>query len=87
MLLSEFKNLESVKSGKTFTITFIKKNGEVRVMNARLGVKKHLKGGTLKYDPSKYNLLGCYDMQSGGYRMINFDTITEIKVGGEVFAY
>jgi len=87
MLLQEFKELKSVQTGKTFTITFIKKDETVRVMNARLGVKKHLKGGTLRYNPANYNLLGCYDMQNGGYRMINFDTIKQIKVDGKVFNY
>ena len=33
---------------------FIKKNGDDRKLNGRLCVKKHLKGGELKYNPSDY---------------------------------
>ena len=52
-------------------------------MNARLGVKKHLKGGTLAFDPSERNLLPVFDMQKEGYRMINASTILNIKIGGK----
>ena len=30
---------------KIFKATFLKKNGDVREMNCKIGVKKHLKGG------------------------------------------
>jgi hypothetical protein len=52
-------------------------------MNARLGVKKHLKGGSLAFDPSERNLLPVFDMQKEGYRMINASTILTIKIGGK----
>lgn len=81
MKVNEFK--EMVADGKIFTVEFIKKDGTLRKMNARLGVKKHLKGGTLAFDPSERNLLPVFDMQKEGYRMINASTILTIKIGGK----
>ena len=40
--------------GKFFTVVFVKKDGTTRVMNARLGVSKHLKGGQSTLDPAQY---------------------------------
>jgi hypothetical protein len=67
--------------GKFFTVTFIKKDGSERVMNARLGVKKYLKGGTLKYDPAEFNYITVYDMGAKGYRTVNANTIQKLKIG------
>jgi hypothetical protein len=67
--------------GKFFTVTFIKLDGSERVMNARLGVKKYLKGGTLKYNPEDFNYITVYDMGSKGYRIVNANTIQKLKIG------
>ena len=67
--------------GKFFTVTFIKKDGSERVMNARLGVKKYLKGGELKFNPSEMGLIPVYDMGAKGYRMVNTNTIKNLKIG------
>ena len=67
--------------GKFFTVTFIKKDGSERVMNARLGVKKYLRGGELKYDPAEFNYITVYDMGAKGYRMVNANTIQNLKIG------
>jgi hypothetical protein len=64
-------------NGKIFTVVFIKKDGSERTMNARLGVKKHLKGGTSTLDADKY--ITVFDMQAGGYRAINRETIQSVK--------
>jgi hypothetical protein len=67
--------------GKFFTVKFIKKDGSERVMNARLGVKKYLKGGTLKYDPAEFNYITVYDMGAKDYRTVNANTIQNLKIG------
>lgn len=67
--------------GKFFTVTFIKKDGSERVMNARLGVKKYLKGGELKYNPAEMGMIPVYDMGAKGYRMVNTNTIKNLKIG------
>lgn len=70
--------LEAIKTGKFFTVKFIKKNGELRELNGRLGVKKHLKGGELGYDPAAFNYIIVFDVVAKGYRTINVDTVTEL---------
>jgi hypothetical protein len=59
------------------TVTFRKKDGTVRKMNARVGVTKHLKGGVSLLDPNQY--VTVWDVQKEGYRAINRDTIIEVK--------
>lgn len=67
------------------TVTFIKKNGEKRVMNGRRGVKVARKGGKLKYNPVEKGLITFYDIQAQGYRMINVNTILNIKANGKEY--
>ena len=77
-------NLINQTNGKMFTVEFVKKSGEKRVMNARTGVKKHLRGGdsTIK---DKSNLISVYDVKTGGYRCINVDTLLAAKIGGKEY--
>jgi len=83
--LEDAKNLLKNTKGKFFTVTFIKKDGTERVMNARLGVKVYLKGGTLAYDAESKGLLPVYDMKAKDYRMININTITQVKIGNNTY--
>ena len=41
------------KPNTIFSVVFLKKNGEIRRMNCLLGVKKHIKGGKLKFNPKE----------------------------------
>lgn len=66
-------------NGKMVTVTFVKKNGNVRVLNGRLGVKKYLKGN-LNTKSSDY--ITIYDVKNKGYRSINRDTILGLRAGG-----
>jgi hypothetical protein len=79
--IEELRELLLGTNGKIFTATFIKKNGEVRDINARLGVKSYIKGtGSPSYTLRKdnpYQLV--FDLQKQGYRAINMDTLTAIK--------
>lgn len=79
------KTLIKNTKGKFFTVTFIKKDGTTRVMNARLGVKAYLRGGSLPYDPEPKGLLPVFDVKTGDYRMININTITNLKIGKDVY--
>jgi len=73
--------------GRIFTVIFIKRsNKERRVMNARFGVHRYVKGVGLGYDPKAHRLIGCYDVTKEpgkGYRMINLDSILELKIDGK----
>ena len=64
---------------KIFTVSFTKKDGSLRLMNARRGVTKGVKGVGMSYDPSKKGLVVVFDMQKQAFRMINANTIHEIK--------
>jgi len=66
-----------------FSVKFIKKDGSERKMNCRLNVKKGVKGVGMAYDPIEKGLLPVYDMEKGGFRMINLNTILELKIKGE----
>ena len=70
-----------IKDGKIFSVEFIKKDGSTRLMNARFGVKKHLRGGELAYDASSKNLIPVFDLTKKEYRMINVSTIKKFKKG------
>ncbi len=74
-------NLINSTAGKIFTATFVKKTGEVRTINCRLGVTKHLRGGT-STTAHKSNLVTVYDMQSKGYRCINLDSLISVTISG-----
>jgi hypothetical protein len=74
--MNHIENILNSK-GKIFTVTFTKKDGTTRVMNCRLGVTKHLKGGESTLNPNEY--ITVYDMQNKGYRAINRQTIIDVK--------
>jgi hypothetical protein len=74
--MNHIENILNSK-GKIFTVTFTKKDGTIRVMNCRLGVTKHLKGGESTLNPNEY--ITVYDMQNKGYRAINRQTIIDVK--------
>jgi hypothetical protein len=71
-------------NGKFISVTFVKKDGSIRVLVGRLGVKKHLKGGESTLDADKY--ITIFDTQNGGYRAINRDTIQSVRIDGVEFA-
>ena len=81
------ENVIELLGDKIFTVTFIKKDGTVRVLNGKRGVKKHLRGGELGYDPIVKGLIPVYDLKSEGYRMINSQTVTEIKSEKQVYTF
>ena len=84
--LSRYKALKVIHDtqGRIFSATFVKKDGSVRQMVARIGVSKNLKGGT-NGSSAKNNLVTVYDMAKGGYRMINLKTLLTLKACGETY--
>jgi hypothetical protein len=64
-------------NGKIFSVEFIKKDGSNRLMNCRLGVTKHLRGGSSTLNPDTH--ITVYDLQSRGYRAINKAAIINVK--------
>lgn len=88
---SQAESLIRGSKGSIFTVVFTKKDGTDRKMNARIGVKKDLKGGELKYDAKSKGLIVVYDIDCGKkrqsdddkacYRMVNRDTIKSLRIG------
>ena len=74
--------IESTK-GKFFTVTFVKKDGTIRTMTARTGVRKGTNGKGLKFNPSERNLKVVWSCDAETFRMINLDTILGIKFKGK----
>ena len=66
--------------GKMVSVQFVKKDGTLRTLNGRLGVKKHLKGGVSTLDHNQY--VTIYDVQNKGYRAVNRKTIVGLRIGG-----
>ena len=66
--------------GRFLTVEFIKKNGSLRKINGRLGVKKYLAGGKSTLDQNKFIVF--YDLAAKGYRAINKNTIVSVKTTG-----
>lgn len=77
--------INSINTTRMFSVTFIKKNGDLREMNCMLGVTKHLRGGEQSYDPAEHNLLTVYDLVAKGYRNINFAQLIGAKIDGVVY--
>ena len=67
-------------NGKFISVEFIKKDGSLRKINGRLGVKAPLKGGKSTLDENQY--ITIYSMSDEGYRAINRKTIQAISVNG-----
>lgn len=75
------KEIKKMVGNQFFSATFVKRNGEVRKMLCRVGVKKFLKGGQKKYDYD--NLLTVYDVKKKAYRTINLSTLMQINAKGK----
>jgi len=75
--------VEGYNGSRIFTVTFVKRtNGEIRVMNCRKGVTKHLQGGEAKYSFRDKGLVSVFDMQKQAYRVIALESITAVSFNG-----
>ncbi len=74
---------EAIRStkGKFFSAQFFKKDGTLRKMNARTGVRKGTVGQGLAYDPADYGLATVYDLGKRNYRFINLRTLKSVDCG------
>jgi hypothetical protein len=73
-----------IKSSRFFSAEFTKKDGTVRYIRGRAGVKKYLKPNAKPqvYKPSEMGYLTIWDMVKKEYRLINSQTL--IKVNNQV---
>jgi hypothetical protein len=86
MTLEQF--IVQIQSGLIFTVTFKKRStGEIRTMNCRYGVEKHLAGGDLTYNPIEKGLIVVYDLNKQGYRQIPIEGIVSIVLKKQAYNY
>lgn len=71
--------------GKFARATFRKKDGEIRHMNFRLGVRKGVTGQGMAYNPEDRGLITVYDVQKRAYRMINVEGLIEVRAAGQTW--
>lgn len=76
----------SKSKGRVFTITFRKRDGTLRVMNCRMGVKKGLTGTGMAYNPAELGIVPVFDMQANDYRMVNMATVIRLKINKKLYA-
>lgn len=67
-------------NGRWITVKFKKLDGSIRVLNGRLGVVKHLRGGQRTSNPDEYLIL--WDAEAKGYRHIHKARLIYVKDQG-----
>lgn len=86
--IKEAVDLIYTQGGNLFSVKFVKKDGTLRHMTARLGVKKHWTtpdGSGGKYKPSDYGLICVFDFSKQSYRSINTATLREVTAEGVTY--
>lgn len=78
------KELLKANHGRFFTVTFIKKNGEVRTLNCKHGKVKGHEGPNNVSHIEKYLTVTTPE---GEFKNINMETVKEVKMGGTVLRF
>ena len=85
-IVERIAEIRSKAEDTFFSVHFIKKNGDLRKMVARLGVSKGVTGKGLAFDPTAKGLLTVFDVQKQAFRMIRIATIQHLQIKGEQLA-
>lgn len=88
------EKLKGLKNGTMYSVTFVKKDGSIRLMNSIKGTRKGVTGEGLKYDADEKGLVPVYDLQLARkgepenkcWRMVNLQTVKTITVDHETFS-
>lgn len=89
--MSKIDKFKSITKDKFFTISFVKKNGEERIINGRLGVGKYVKGTDPEKTMKRNNtlndndMIGVFENNNKQYRTINLNTMKWLKVNGKTY--
>lgn len=70
---------DTSRKGRAFQVTFVKANGEVRAMRARLGVTKGVTGKGQPFNPADHNLVTVWEL-GNGFRNIPLKTVRTLRV-------
>ena len=85
--LNYYELLELTKGGKIFSLTYSRADKSLGYDKFRFGVKSHLKGGSLKYDPIKAKNLVLFNMTKKQYRTIKFERIISAHINGKEYKF
>ena len=72
-------------NGRIFSCVFIKKDGTIRTMNCRLKVTRYIKGTGKPISNTSNSYVTVYDLVKKSYRVINLETISNLKIGGKEY--
>jgi hypothetical protein len=88
------QKIQDLKNGTIYSVTFVKKDGSIRLMNSIKGTKRGVTGVGLRFDPKEKDLLPVYDLQAAkkdpenpnkAWRMVNLSTLMEVTFEGTKF--
>ena len=82
--MATIKDVLNKANGTFVTVTFIKKDGTIRVLNGRTGVKKYVVGGG---KPSPDNIIKIFDVSAIGYRSFDVSRVLSIKARKNVYTF
>lgn len=71
--------------GKFVSIVFTKKDGTIRKLTGRLGVRSYLKGGENRTVRDDNSYLTVFDVQKLAYRTVNLETVHSIRAKGTLY--
>lgn len=91
--LHRSKLLEVLTSGKFVSVDFRKANGTMRTITGRVGVRKHVNGKGMSYDPTTRGLVVIWeatksnrkDENDKGYRMVKLISVSEVRANKKVY--
>lgn len=86
----QIRKMIADNKGKTFGVTFLKKDGTERTMSCRREVYKHSNGGVAGWSVNEDNI-GVYEMKgvSGkeAYRCFNVNRVKSLVISGEKYEF
>ena len=85
------ETLNKLPNGTIYSVSFIKKDGSLRLMNSIKGTRKGVTGEGLKFDAEEKGLVPVYDLQlrtkglaeNKCWRMININTVQRLVINKE----
>ena len=73
-------------AGQLVGLDFVKADGSDRKITARLGVRKHLRGGVNTVEGQDRPYITMFDMSVLGYRAVNLATVSCVRSNGRAMA-
>ena len=77
--------LKNETSGRIFQAYSVKADGTMRKMVCRRGVRSHVTGGGLRYNPDDHGLLVVFELSKKQYRTFKIDRLVSFNISGETF--